>query len=166
MGTERTTTNLEVAFDGEAKASIRLQAYAEVAEKEGHLQLAKLFRAISAAERVHARNHLRLMEKVNNTQENLRLSFERERSVAEVYYPEFIKVAEQEGLKAARATFSFARDAEAVHARLYQSALSNMLADTEVDYYLCPISGFVAEGEPPGRCPICGTPSEKFILID
>ena len=38
---------LEQAYTGEAKAALRLKVFADVAEKEGYPQIAKLFRVIS-----------------------------------------------------------------------------------------------------------------------
>ncbi|HIC96523.1 TPA: rubrerythrin family protein, partial [Candidatus Bipolaricaulota bacterium] len=61
---ERTRKNLFEAFVGEAKAHIRLLAFAERAEKDGYPQVAKLFQAISEAEQVHALRHLRLLGEV------------------------------------------------------------------------------------------------------
>jgi rubrerythrin len=108
----RTQENLHAAYVGEAKASVRLLAYAEQAERDGYPQMAHLFRAVAAAERVHALKHLRLLKAVGTTEENLQASFEREASVSENYYREFIQVAEQEGQRAAVVSFGQARDAE------------------------------------------------------
>jgi rubrerythrin len=90
---DKTQRNLYEAFVGEAKAHRRLLAFARKAEKEGYPQVAKLFRAISAAEGVHADNHLRLLGEavVRDTQANLDFSFETEKTVNGVYYPQFIK---------------------------------------------------------------------------
>ena len=68
---------------GEAKAHHRLLAFARKAEEEGYPQIAKLLRAVSAAEGVHADNHLRLLGEavVRDTQANLSFSFETEKTV-------------------------------------------------------------------------------------
>jgi rubrerythrin len=126
---ERTRKNLFEAFVGEAKAHIRLQAFAERAERDGFPQVAKLFRAIAEAERVHALNHLRLLGEaaIKSTEENLEYSFNQERTVNSVYYPQFIKVAEEEGDRAAALSFTHAMDVEAVHGELYEKAMRKLL---------------------------------------
>ena len=70
---EQTRRNLYEGFVGEAKAYHRLLAFARKAEQEDYPQIAKLFRAIAAAEGVHAGRHLRLLGEalVRSTEENL-----------------------------------------------------------------------------------------------
>lgn len=164
---EKTHNNLYTAFVGEAKAHHRLLAFARKADEEGYPQVAKLFRAVAAAEGVHVERHLRLLGEavVQSTEENLRSSFERETTVNEVYYPQFIREAEEEGERAAVLTFSQARDVEEGHAAIYKHALSAMLRDETHDYYVCQVCGYIAEREPPDRCPICGAKREQFRLV-
>ncbi len=155
------------AFVGEAKAHHRLLAFARKAEDEGYDQVAKLFRAVAAAEGVHAERHLRLLGEavVKSTEENLQYSFEQETTVNQVYYPEFIRDAEGEGEPAAAVTFKQARDVEERHAALYKRALTAMLRDETHDYYVCRVCGYVAEREPPDPCPVCNADGEKFRLV-
>jgi rubrerythrin len=165
--TNKTRHNLYTAFVGEAKAYHRLLAFARKAEEEDYPQVAKLFRAVAAAEGVHVERHLRLLGEavVQSTEENLQSSFERETSVNQVYYPQFIQDAEEEGERAAALTFSQARDVEEEHAALYKRALSAMLRDETHDYYVCQVCGYVAEREAPDQCPICNAKREKFNWI-
>jgi rubrerythrin len=164
---QRTRDNLYTAFVGEAKAYHRLLAFARKADEEGYPQVAKLFRAIAAAEGVHTERHLRLLGEavVKGTEENLQSSFERETTVNQVYYPQFIREAEEEGKQAAALTFSQARDVEEGHAALYKRALSALLRDETHDYYVCQVCGYVAEREAPDQCPICKAKQEKFRLV-
>jgi len=166
MSDSRTDNHLNQAFVGEAKASLRLLAYAEKAMADGYLQMAKLFRAISEAEKVHALKHLRLMKLVGTTEENLQASFEREISVSENVYPEMIRVAEEEGRVPARISFSQTRDAEDFHAKLYKNALAHMLDERETTYHVCLVCGYVADGHAPEACPVCNAPKEKFKQVD
>jgi rubrerythrin len=161
----KTEENLYAAFVGEAKACLRLLGYAERAEQEGYPQMARLFRAISAAERVHALKHLRQLEVVKSTEENLQASFESEMKVSENAYPEFIRVAEEEGNQAARVGFSQARDAESFHAKLYKNAIDHMVGETESSYYVCRVCGYVADGAAPDECPVCGAKREAFFEV-
>jgi rubrerythrin len=161
---EQTQRNLYEAFVGEAKAYHRLLAFGRQAEEEDYPQIAKLFRAVAAAEGVHVERHLRLLGEavVQDTEENLRSSFERETTVNQVYYPKFIRQAEEEGERAAALTFSQARDVEEGHARLYKRALNAMLSDETHDYYVCRVCGYVAERAAPDRCPVCNAGQEHF----
>lgn len=160
----RTQHNLYEAFVGEAKAYIRLEAYAEKAAAEGLPQIAALFRAVAASERIHAHRSLALLGEVvvRDTESNLRASFEREERASGVYYPEFVRQAEEEGARPAALAFSQARDVEEEHARLYRRALEHLLADATVTYYVCRVCGHIAEGEAPETCPVCGVGKEHF----
>jgi rubrerythrin len=164
---EKTHNNLYTAFVGEAKAYHRLLAFARKADEEDYPQIAKLFRAIAAAEGVHAERHLQLLGEavVKSTDDNLQSSFRRETTVNEIYYPQFIREAEEEKERAAALTFSQARDVEEGHAALYKHALSAMLRDETQDYYVCQVCGYVAEWEAPDQCPICNAKREKFRLV-
>ena len=165
---DKTQKNLYEAFVGEAKAHRRLLAFARKAEEEGYPQVAKLFRAVSAAEGVHADNHLRLLGEavVRDTQANLDFSFETEKAVNGIYYPQFIKEAEEEGNRAATLSFSQARDVEEGHAKLYEKALRYLLRDEDADYYVCRICGYVSDGVLPEVCPVCGAKKELFHKIE
>lgn len=164
---ENTHSNLYEAFVGEAKAHHRLLAFARKADDEGYPQIARLFRAVAAAEGLHAERHLRLLGEavVQSTEENLQSSFERETTVNQVYYPQFIRQAEEEGQPAAALTFSQARDVEEGHAALYKHALSAMLRDETHDFHVCQVCGYVAEREAPDECPVCGAKREQFRLV-
>jgi rubrerythrin len=164
---EKTQENVYEAFVGEAKAHHRLMAFARKANDEGYDQVAKLFRAVAAAEGVHAERHLRLLGEalVKSTEENLQYSFEQETTVNQVYYPEFIREAEEEEEPAAAVTFKQARDVEEGHAALYKRALNAMLREETHDYYVCQICGYVAEREPPDRCPVCNAKREQFRAV-
>ena len=165
---EKTQSNLYEAFVGEAKAHIRLLSFARKAEEEGHNQIAKLFRAIAAAEEIHAANHLRVLGEaiVKSTEENLAFSFERETTVNEVTYPQFIMEAEEAGEQEAIFSFSYARDVEEGHARLYKKAMEHMLQDEMSDYYVCGVCGYTSDGVLPDECPICGADKEAFRRIE
>ena len=164
---DRTRKNLYAAFVGEAKAYHRLLAFARKADDEGYTQIAKLFRAVAAAEGVHTERHLRLLGEtvVQDTESNLQSSFERETTVNEVTYPQFIREAEEEGERAAALTFGQARDVEERHAALYKHALGAMLRDETQDFYVCQVCGYVTEGEAPDQCPICNAGRTKFRLV-
>jgi rubrerythrin len=159
-----TLQNLQEAFMSESKAHLRNLAFAIKAEMENYPQIAKLFRAIAEAEGIHAYNELRLLGGVSDTQENLQAAFERE-NLASNAYPQFIREANDEGNTAVANTFSYHRDVERIHAKLYEKALEHMLAEAITDYYVCGVCGYVSDGVLPDQCPICGAPKERFRKV-
>lgn len=163
---DRTKKNVNEAFVGEAKAYQRLLMYAKKAQEEELPQIARLFRVIAESEGIHARRHFALLEKVSDTQTNLENSFQSEKIVNGVYYPKMIKEAEEDGERGAVIAFSQARDVEQVHAKLYENALKHMMEEKNVDYYVCPVCGYVSEGPMNENCPVCGAPKEKFYKVE
>ena len=67
----KTQENLMAAFAGESQANRKYLAFAQVADKEGLPQVAKLFRAAAAAETIHAHAHLKNAGKIGDTAANL-----------------------------------------------------------------------------------------------
>lgn len=160
----RTLKNLRSGFVAESQAYLRNTAFAMKAEQEGYAQVARLFRAIAEAEAVHAFNHLRLLGGVSDTQENLESAFERE-NLAASSYPRFVTDASQEGNTGVATVLGYSRDVERGHARLYKKALAHMMADEEVEYFVCQVCGYVCDGVLPDKCPVCGAPKEKFRKV-
>ena len=165
----KTGDNLKEAFAGESQASTRYKAYARKADQEGYPAVAKLFRAASAAEVVHARNHLETMEAVRSTAENLKEAISGENAEHVTMYPEFIAQASKEEKTKAVRTFEWARKVEMIHESLYKAALDALESagkNQAVNYYVCQVCGMTAEGEAPDRCPVCGAPRMQFVKID
>ena len=164
---KRTENNVYTAFIGEAKAYFRLLAYAQKAEEEDVPQIALLFRAIAEAEKVHATRHLNLLRDivVKDTDTNLEKSFQREKSISENEYPDFLKEAEEDGETAAALVFSHARDAESFHAKLYERAIYHVIKNEVKAYHICQVCGYVTDIKIPSKCPVCGAPKEKFKTI-
>ncbi|AWW27552.1 rubrerythrin family protein [Acetobacterium carbinolicum] len=158
----KTLNNLMEAFAGESQANRKYTAYAKKAEADGNINAAKLFKAASDAETLHALKHFEVAGKIHTTAENLKDAVAGETHEYTEMYPDFLKEAEAEGNKEAIKTFTFAMKAEAVHARLYQEALENLDQTEEVFYYLCPLCGNI-EKAVPDKCVICGVPGTSFI---
>lgn len=161
---ETLDSNLYDAFVAEAKAYFRLLEYARRADLEGFPRVGLLFRVIAESERVHASRNLRLLGDlvVKDTQQNLEESFEREQVAAQTHYPELVRQAGREGNHAAELVFSQNRDVEARHADLYRHALQFLAGGQETAYHVCRICGYVAEGEAPEVCPVCGAKEQPF----
>lgn len=162
MSENKTLDNLMDAFAGESQANRKYLAYAKKAEKDGKVNAAKLFKAASDAETIHALKHFEVAGKVASTADNLKDAVAGETHEYTEMYPDFVKQAEEEGNKAALMSFTFAMKAEEVHARLYQEALENLDQTEEIFYYLCPVCGNIEEYRPE-KCSICGAPGSMFI---
>jgi rubrerythrin len=158
--------NLSDAFAGESQANRKYLAFAKQADKEGFPQVAKLFRAAAAAETVHAHSHLKQLNGIKSTKENLEAAIRGETFEFKNMYPQMIQEAEEEENRGALRSFKLANDVEKVHAELYQKALDNLGSNEEVDIYVCDICGYTAEGEAPDECPVCKANKQAFKKID
>lgn len=159
----KTKDNLASAFAGESQASQKYANFAVAAEQEGFKQVAKLFRAASYAETVHAGKHLRTKGDVGTTEANLKAAIAGENYEVTVMYPDFLKAAQEEGDLKAEQSFKWAWEVEKTHEQLYTKALE-LLGKTQedVDYYVCPFCGHTHIGTPE-KCPVCGAPGSKFV---
>ncbi|MGD9503391.1 MAG: rubrerythrin family protein [Syntrophobacteraceae bacterium] len=162
----KTEEHLMEAFAGESQANRKYLAYAKQAEKEGHPQVAKLFRAAAEAETVHAHAHLRTLGKVKTTSENLQDAISGETFEFKEMYPAMIADAKAEGMKAAEMSFTFANEVEKVHANLYKKALDSLGKNEEVDYYVCSVCGYTCENAAPDQCPVCKAGAKAFFKVN
>ena len=169
MENEMATTNenLKNAFAGESQANQKYLSFAKKAEQEGLPNVARLFRTTAAAEKIHAAGHLKSLDGVGTTAQNLQAAIEGETYEYTSMYPPMVKQAEAENHRAGQ-MFKYALDAEAVHAKLYAMALDAVKAGkdlAEVEFYLCPVCGLVELGRPTGDCRICGTKPEQIVQV-
>jgi len=154
----KTKENYANAFAGESQANRKYTFFAEQAEKEGYAHVARLFRATAEAETIHARLHLKGKGGVGTTAMNLKEANSGETYETLEMYPPMIEDAKAEGASEAVRNFTYAKEAEAVHARLYTEALANLGKEPDDEaYYLCPVCGYIHKGSsaPTEDCPIC-----------
>lgn len=167
MKGSQTEKDLLAAFAGESQANRKYLAFAKQADKEGYPQVAKLFRAAAEAETVHAHNHLRTLDGVRKTKDNLNDAIAGETHEFKTMYPAMIKGAQNAGFKAAERTFQFANEVEKVHAKLYQEALNNLGQPKDVNhYYVCSVCGYTCENEAPDKCPVCNANKNAFFKVE
>jgi rubrerythrin len=160
-----TLKNLQDAFAGESQANRKYLAFAGRAEEEGYMQIAKLFRAAAEAETVHAHNHLRELDGIKSTKENLEAAISGESYEFQKMYPRMIEDAKAENQAKALRSFTLANEVEKVHARLYQAALENIGKNADADYYVCRVCGYTAEGDAPDECPVCKAKKQAFRKV-
>lgn len=162
----KTLQDLKEAFAGESQANRKYLAFAEAADREGHPQVAKLFRAAAAAETVHAHAHLRAMAGVGDTMTNLKEAIEGETYEFSKMYPPMIEDAKAEGHTTALRSFEYANVVEETHAKLYKKALDQLGKNEPHEYYVCKVCGHTCEDEAPDTCPVCKSKKQAFIKVD
>ncbi len=160
-----TEKNLNEAFAGESQAHMRYLIFGDVAEKAGYKNIARLFRAISYAEQVHATNHYRTLGMIKDTEDNLQVAIDGETYEVEEMYPVFNEVAKFQGEKGAEMSTHAALEAEKIHAELYRKAKESVKNKKDLDIgdiYICSVCGYTTVGEAPEKCPVCGAPKSAF----
>lgn len=179
---ELTIQNMHDAYKGETTAHFKYEAYSQQAAKEGHPEIALLFKAASGAELIHANNHkvvlVRMGESipeitpeftVKSTLENLKESIEGESYEFNIMYPDFIKNANAAGNYMAQISLTYAYKVEQKHRDFYIEALAALEAGTDSTlaklYYLCPTCGNTYATIAPSRCEISMTDSKLFIKV-
>jgi rubrerythrin len=174
-----TAANLRSAFGGESMAHMRYKIWGAKAQADGFPNVARLFRAVSAAEQAHATNHFKAMADVAGaflvasgagfglgpTSANLAGAIEGETFEIEEMYPAYLAVARDQGEQAAIQSIHYAISAEKLHAALYAAA--KKAVDAGKDFAIGPIQicescGYTVEGDAPGKCPVCGVGRDKF----
>ena len=159
--------NLQSAFAGESQANHRYLFFADKAGKEGHNQIARLFRAAAEAETVHARNHLAAMDGVGSTRDNLMAGAMGEHYEFTRMYPPFIEQAESENNERARISFEYANEVEQIHHRYFEAAIKSLEVGLKDEpYFVCPGCGYTVGGEAPEKCPVCGAPRKMFKRVE
>ena len=161
-----TQTNLEAAFAGESQAHMKYAIFADEAQKEGYPEVARLFRAISYAERVHATNHFKELGGIGDTAVNLEKAFTGEHYENTEMYPAFDAVARLQKEKGAIRSIFYALEAEKIHETMYTDARESVVEGKDIEtarIYVCPVCGHTHIGEPPDKCPVCGLVKDKYI---
>lgn len=174
-----TSDFLHSAFGGESMAHMRYLIWGDVAEKEGFPNVARLFRAISYAEQVHATNHFREIDGatadatvtaggvfgLGKTADNLQGAINGELHEVKQMYPVYQNAAEFQNEAGAKRAFYVAWEAEKLHAELFQKALDAVKAGKDIELkaiYVCPICGHTILDEAPDKCPVCGAKKESY----
>ncbi|MDP6100361.1 MAG: rubrerythrin family protein [Dehalococcoidia bacterium] len=159
-----TDANLRAAFAGESQAHMRYLIFADSAEREGKPNVARLFRAISFAEQIHATKHFRTLADIKDTSNNLQAAINGETYEVEEMYPAFKAVAELQNEKQAVQATDWALQAEMVHAGMYTQAKQAVDAGVDVslgDVFICNVCGHTTDTLP-AKCPLCGAGKERY----
>lgn len=122
----RTHENLKAAFAGESQANRMYTAWARKADQEGFPEVANLLRAIAEGETAHALGHMQYLGMIKSTPENLQMAIDGELYETDKMYPEFARVARQEGFAEIADWFEALAKAERAHALRYQKAKEDL----------------------------------------
>lgn len=180
----KTEQNLLKAFAGESQARMRYDYFAKQAKKEGLEQIAAIFEETALNEKEHAKRFFKFLEdgnmveitatypagKIGTTMENLKASAEGENEEWTELYPEFAKVAEEEGFKEIAMAFKLIARVEEAHENRYRTLYNNLeegkvFKRGDKVVWKCRNCGFIHEGTAaPKLCPACQHPQSYFEI--
>jgi rubrerythrin len=155
----QTEQNLLKSFAGESQARMRYDYFASVARKEGYMQISNIFQETAGQEKEHAKRFFKFLEGgmteitasypagvIGTTMENLKAAAEGENEEWTTLYPEFAKVAAEEGFKEISTAWKMIARVEAEHERRYLKLLQNLSEDKV----------FMKDGKVWWKCLNCG----------
>lgn len=180
----KTAENLLKAFAGESQARNRYTYYAAVAKKEGYVQISNLFTETADNEKEHAKRFFKFLKESLNgevveiqatypvafgdTKFNLLAAANGENEEWSDLYPEFARIAEEEGFKEVAIVFNKIAEVEKHHEARYRKLLNNIetdkvfTKDTSVKWK-CSNCGYIHEGTNALElCPACSHPKSHF----
>ena len=164
----QTEKNLWAAFAGESQAYTKYGYYASRAKKDGFEQISALFTETSGNEREHAKIWFKLVAGIGTTAENLEAAAEGEHEEWTSMYPEFAKIAREEGFTKIANLFEAVAKIEKEHEERYRILLANIKDEKvfkkdEKIIWQCRNCGYVCESpQAPQVCPVCNHPQAYF----
>lgn len=180
----KTEQNLLKAFAGESQARNRYTYFASIAKKEGYEQIAAIFQETADQEKQHAKRFFRFLEGgmveitasypagiLTSTIENLKAAADGENEEHSLLYPEFARIAKEEGFPQVAAQFNSVAKVEVHHEQRYRLLIAN-LENSEVFKkpqpvkWMCRECGYIHEGtDAPKVCPCCEHPQAFFQVL-
>ncbi|MGL4595752.1 MAG: rubrerythrin [Thermoguttaceae bacterium] len=183
QGTQ-TEKNLLKAFAGESQARNRYTYFGDKASEEGYEHIAAIFRETAEQEKIHALQFFQYLDlggpleitamypagTILTTEKNLEASAAGELEEYSIIYPEFAKIAKEEGFADVARTFNAVAVAEKQHEKRYRGFLSHLQAGDVFKrdgvVWRCRNCGFVSSApEAPGVCPACKVTQAWFEIL-
>jgi len=180
----QTEKNLLKAFAGESQARNRYTYFAKVAKKEGFEQISEFFLETAEQEKNHAKSFFKFLDggdveitamfpagKIGTTAENLKAAAKGENEEWTKLYPEFARIAEEEGFNKVSSMFKLIAKIEEVHETRYLKLLKNIeegkvFAKDKPVKWQCKKCGYVYEGSKAlANCPACNHPQAYFEVM-
>jgi rubrerythrin len=179
----KTEQNLLKSFAGESQARMRYDYFAKQAKKEGLEQISGIFMETALNEKEHAKRFFKFLEgrdveitatypagKIGTTLENLKAAAMGENEEWTELYPEFAKIAEEEGFKKIATAFTMIAKVEEAHEKRYLKLYENLengkvFEKDDVMTWKCRNCGYLHTGKKaPDLCPACLHPKAYFEL--
>lgn len=181
----KTAENLMKSFAGESQARNRYTFYSLVARQEGYESIARVFEETANQEKAHANVFYKFLtadmngEKIiinadypvalyDKTADCLDAAAKGEHEEQAILYPEFSKVAKEEGFDRIAEAYDAISRIEEMHEKRYRKLYteikdgSHYKKDKDL-FWICQNCGYVVEGaEPPKVCPVCYYPQAYF----
>jgi len=173
--TNLTSVNLLKAFAGESQARNKYEYFAKIAQKEGFRDIAEHFQRAANNEKTHAKLELALNNRMisgsensfGDTKENLQAAIDGESYENTTMYPEFAKIAKEEGHKEAARLFDGIGKIEVEHENMYKKLLARLeseeefVSEDEEEAWICEVCGHIHYGKKALKvCPVCKHPQE------
>ena len=182
----KTRENLLRAFAGESQARNKYSFFASTAKKEGYQAIAAVFEETANHEKAHAKRLFKYLEeggpleitytypagRIGTTAENLMEAMNGEHEEQVVMYPEFAKIAREEGFPEIAATFENIGKAEVYHEERFRKLLKEvetqeLLKKNDLVVWKCTNCGYhITSKEAPKICPACGHEQGYFVEVN
>ena len=179
----KTEQNLLKSFAGESQARMRYDYFAKQAKKEGYEQISAIFAETALNEKEHAKRFFKFLEgrlveitavypagKIGTTSENLKAAAEGENEEWTELYPEFAKIADEEGFNEIATAYRMIAKVEKAHDKRYTKLLNNLeegkvFERSGMITWKCRNCGYLHEGtKAPETCPACLHPQAYFEI--
>ena len=158
----KTYEAIMTAFAGESQARNKYDFFAKTAREEGHQKLAEFFEETARNEQEHAKLLFKLVSGIGDTKTNLQTCIDGENYESTTMYPDFAKIAKEEGHKEATRLFSGIGKIEIEHENMFQMLLDRLesdaefVSDDENEAWICEVCGHVHYGKKALKnCPVC-----------
>ncbi len=178
-----TIKNLKTAYTNEITTSKKCLLLSQKAKEIGLTDVALLYKAASISEGIHGANFKSVLTrlgvlpdekiqdiKFGSMEEELKNSFIGEAEELSEIYPEYIKIAKEEGADDAKNYFEYAWNTEKKHNTMFENPMNSYGRNSEINpkaFYICSNCGFTFdEASVTSSCPSCKTTKDKYILVN
>ncbi len=180
----RTEKNILTAFAGESQARNRYTFFAKQAKKDGFVQIANIFEETASHEKEHAKRLFKFLEggdaeiqfsfpagKIGTTLENLNEAAAGENYEHQTMYPEFARVAREEGFNEVAEAMESIAVSEQLHEKRYRAFIANIekgsvFKKTQEVVWKCQNCGYTHKAaEALEICPSCVHPRAHFEIL-